>query len=137
MKRVFSGLTVLAAAMIAPAALAGPQDADLWIGLENGEDGFLIDQATGDAWMTGMCLKSLSPAHKSGTVWQSHTAEMVSIGRFETLLDQTFSLDVNPLAPTIRVENASRGGVQSFPALLVEDCASSANCQALLSRPAC
>ena len=137
MKRVFSGLTVLAAAMIAPAAIAGPQDADLWIGLANGEDGFLIDQSSGDTWMTGICLKSLATAVNTGSIWQSRTAEMVSVGRIEALLDQTFTLDVNPAAPTIKVENAVRGGAQSFPAMIVEDCQSSATCRVLLDAPAC
>ncbi len=137
MKQVFSGLTVLAAAMIAPAALAGPQDADLWIGLENGKDGFLVDEMTGDVWMTGICLKSLAAASKSGSVWTTRTAEMVSVGRVDALLDQTFSLDVSAAGPVITVENAVRGGVQSFPAVLVDDCQTSAACRALMESPAC
>lgn len=136
MKRVISGLTVLAAAMSLPAA-AGPQDADLWIGLEQSDDGFLLDQTTGDLWMTGICLKQLQPATNTGDVWTSRTAELVSVGRMQTMLDQTFTLDLTASAPQVTVLNADRGGAQSFPAVIIADCDADAACRKRMEQPAC
>ena len=113
MKRVFEGLAVTAAVLAAPAQ-AGPLDADLWIGLAGAEDGFLIDEETGEAWLTGQCLKPIAKAVKSGNVWTSHTVELVSVGRAKALLDQTFTLDVTAGAPSIAVLNADRGGERCF-----------------------
>ena len=136
MKRVMIGMTAIAAAMTPP-AMAEPKDANLWIGIDNSRDGVLIDEATGDAWLTGTCLKPLSPATQNGDIWRSRTAELVSIGRTQVLLDQTFTLDVSKSAPRLTVESVDRGGPQSFPAIVETACQSSATCRALLDTPSC
>jgi len=136
MKRVISGLTAIAAVMSLPAA-AGPQDARLWIGLDNSEDGFLLDQNTGDLWMTGICIKQLQPATNTGDVWTSRTAELVSVGRMQTMLDQTFTLDLTASSPQITVLNSDRGGPQSFPAVIIADCDANSACQSRMDAPAC
>lgn len=87
--------------------------------------------------MTGVCLKPLSKAEKTGTVWRSRTAEVVSVGRAMAMLDQTFALDVNPVAPTISVSNPVRGGIQTFPAVLRANCADTGACAPLASQPVC
>jgi len=137
MNRVIIGMTAIAAAMTAPAAMAGPGDANLWVGIEDSGDGVLIDEATGDAWLTGICLKSLSRATQTGEIWQSRTAELVSIGRSQVMLDQTFTLDVSATGPTLTVESVDRGGPQSFPAIVETACQSSTKCRALLDAPSC
>ena len=129
-------MTAIVAAMIPP-AMAEPEDANLWIGIENSRDGVLIDEKTGDAWLTGICLKSLSKATKSGSIWTSRTAELVSVGRSQVMLDQTFTLETELTAPTITVESVDRGGPQSFPAIVETACQSSAKCRALLESPTC
>lgn len=129
-------MTAIAAAMTAPAA-AEPKDANLWVGLADSRDGVLIDETTGDAWLTGTCLKALSPATRSGDVWESRTAELVSIGRTQVLLDQTFTLDTSADAPTLTVQSVDRGGPQSFPATVETACQSSSTCRALLDAPIC
>lgn len=135
MNRVLMGLTVLAAMTTAPAATAEQNTADVWIGLENSQDGFLIDEDTGAVWMTGICLNALEPAVNTGTVWTSHTSRMESVGRMQALLTQTFTLDTNAAAPTITVANPARGGPQSFPAVLMSCDADT--CDTLKAIPAC
>jgi hypothetical protein len=138
MVRVAFGLAAVAAVFAAGPATAGPQDADLWIGLEADRvDGFLLETDTGDLWMTGTCLKPLETAEKAGSVWRSRTAEMVSIGRAMTMLDQTFLLDVDAAQPTIAVSNPNRGGDQVFPAVLDENCLTSVRCLAMKTQPVC
>lgn len=137
MKRVMTGLAALAASLVAPAAAAdGPRSADLWIGLDGSTDGFLIDEDTGDVWMTGPCLKTLSPAQREGDIWTSTTSEMVSVGRLDAFLSQTFRLDTREASPSISVENTSRGGVQSFPGAIRRACGDGA-CDALITIPPC
>lgn len=136
MKRVLIGTVAIVTAMTAP-AIAGPGDAELWAGTENGRDGILIDEVTGDAWLTGMCLKPLAKATKSGDTWQSHTVELVSVGRTEVLLDQTFTLDLSGTVATLMVESVDRGGPQSFPVNVERGCQASSACRSLLSAPTC
>lgn len=136
MNRVIIGMTAIAAAMTTP-AMAEPKDANLWVGIENSRDGVLIDETTGDAWLTGICLKTLSRATQTGDIWQSRTAELVSVGRSQVMLDQTFTLDISAARPTITVESVDRGGPQSFPAIVETACRSSATCRALLDAPTC
>ncbi|MEO0882531.1 MAG: hypothetical protein AAFY34_07325 [Pseudomonadota bacterium] len=136
MLRVLIGTAAIAAAMASPAS-AGPEDANLWAVTENGEDGLLIDETTGQAWLTGACLKSIEPAVNSGEIWQSHTVELVWIGRTRIVLDQMFTLDATGAQPTLTVESANRGGPQSFPVTLVRDCRSASECRALLDSPIC
>lgn len=136
MNRVVIGVTAIAAAMTAP-AMAEPRDANLWVGLENSRDGILIDVATGEAWLTGICLKPLSRAKQMGNIWQSRTAELVSIGRTQVMLDQTFTLDTSADRPMLTVETVDRGGPQSFPAIVETACQSSRECRALLDAPSC
>lgn len=137
MIRVLAGLTAIAAVFAVPTAEAGPRDASLWIGLEDGENGFLIDEKTGDLWMTGICLRPLSRATQTGTVWRSRTAEMESVGRAMAMLDQTFELDVNEASPSISVTNPARGGQQAFPAAHLLDCSLSGACDPLMTQPVC
>ncbi|MEM7661670.1 MAG: hypothetical protein AAF292_05435 [Pseudomonadota bacterium] len=136
MKRVLIGTAAIAAAIASPAS-AGPEDANLWAVTENGVDGLLIDEITGEAWLTGSCLKPLAPVSNSGEVWQSHTVELVWIGRSRLVLDQMFTLDTRVGGPTLTVESANRGGPQSFPVTLEHDCQSASNCRALLDNPVC
>jgi len=136
MNRVIIGMTAIAAAMTSP-AMAEPADANLWVGLENSRDGVLIDEKTGEAWLTGTCLKPLAKAQQDGQVWRSRTAELVSIGRSQVMLDQTFTLDTDQTAPTLTVESVDRGGPQSFPAIVETACQSSTTCRALLDTPTC
>ncbi len=137
MIRVLAGLTAIAAVFAVPTAEAGPRDASLWIGLEDGENGFLIDEKTGDLWMTGICLRPLSKATKTGTIWRSRTAELVSVGRAMAMLDQTFVLDVNEVSPSISVINPARGGQQAFPAAHLLDCGIAGACDTLAAQPVC
>ncbi len=136
MKRVILGMTTIVATISTP-AFAGPEDANLWVGLEDSRDGVLLDEKTGDAWLTGTCLKPLAKATQTGTIWRSHTVELVSIGRTKIVLDQTFTLDTQRGAPSLMVESVDRGGPQSFPAIVETACQSSAKCRALLDAPAC
>lgn len=138
MKRLFGGLAATAL-FLAPqwtAAAQGADAADLWIGIENSDSGFLLDTQTGDAWMTGSCLKPIARARNVGSAWISDTSEMVSVGRMETLLQQTFRLDVSPVAPSIVVENLARGGAQTFDNVVLVRCDAGA-CRDLGSAPAC
>lgn len=114
-------------------AYADPTNSDLWIGFNNSENGFLLDEDTGDVWMTGSCLKPLTPAIQSGVVWTSRTTEMVSVGRSMALLDQTFTLDVSDTAPTVTVESVGRGGAQAFPAIIDRTCDGAGICARLIA----
>lgn len=136
MKRVIIGMTAIAAAMCTP-AMAEPADANLWIGLQQSNNGILINEKTGEAWLTGACLKPLDAAVRTGNVWTSRTAELVSIGRSQIMLDQTFTLDLDEAGPTITVESVNRGGPQSFPATVEASCQTSSECRALLDAPSC
>lgn len=126
------GLTVLAAVQFS-SALAAPDDSDVWIGFSDSRNGFLVDEDTGDTWMTGPCLKSLAKATKTGTVWTSHTVELVSVGRAMAVLDQRFELDLNQIAPEITVTSAGRGGPQSLPAIIDRNCGSGGVCSDLIA----
>ena len=136
MKWVILGMTAIVATISTP-AFAGPEDANLWVGLEDSRDGVLVDEQTGDAWLTGICLKPLAKATQSGAIWTSRTVELVSIGRTKIVLDQTFTLDTQSAAPSLMVESVDRGGAQSFPAIVETACQSSDQCRALLNAPAC
>ena len=131
MKKRLCGVVAFAMIQLATAH-AGPTDADLWIGFENSENGFLLDEATGETWMTGVCLKTLSAATQSGDVWTTQTVELVSVGRAMAQLDQTFRLDVNVNAPSVSVRSVGRGGEQSFPAVIDRDCGPSGTCGRLI-----
>lgn len=126
------GLTAIAAAH-AGTAHAGLHDSDLWIGLSETDSGFLLDEETGQVWMTGPCLKTLQPATNTGDVWVSHTVELVSVGRAMATLDQLFELDTRATAPQITVTSNGRGGVQSFPAEIDRNCDAGGQCARLIA----
>ena len=132
MKWATIGLSALAVAH-AGTAHAGLQDSDLWIGFSDSDNGFLLDEDTGDVWMTGPCLKTLQPATNMGPVWVSHTVELVSIGRAMATLDQRFELDTDPLAPRIVVTSNGRGGAQSFSVSLDRNCEQNGRCGRLIA----
>lgn len=132
MKWAMTGLAAMAV-VHAGAAHAGLQDTDLWIGFSHSNDGFLLDQETGEVWMTGPCLKALSRATRSGSRWVSHTVELVSVGRAMATLDQRFELDINDAAPHITVISNGRGGAQSFPASLDRACQTGGHCAQLIA----
>ncbi len=136
MKRVIStALAAMAFNAVLPAT-ADPGEADLWIGLVGNVDGFLLDDDTGDLWMTGGCLKPLARAvHRDGA-WVSQTAEMVSVGRMSALLDQTFRLETGTGAPQITVINPTRGGEQRFSQVREIDCQIE-SCARFATIPAC
>lgn len=127
-----SGLSALAVAH-AGLAYADPQDSDIWIGLSDTESGFLLDEDTGQVWMTGPCLKALEPAVRTGSAWVSHTVELVSVGRAMALLDQRFELETHEAAPQITVTSNGRGGTQSFPASIDRNCAADGKCADLIA----
>ena len=132
MRWAMVGLAAFAASQ-SVAVYAEPTKADVWIGFANSNDGFLLDTRTGDAWMTGVCLKPLAPATQAGDIWTTHNAELVSVGRGLALLEQTFILNVAPSAPEITVNSTGRGGLQAFSAVIDTDCAESGLCDALLA----
>ncbi|MEM9667357.1 MAG: hypothetical protein AAF950_00400 [Pseudomonadota bacterium] len=137
MLRVLIGTAAIAAAMASP-AIAAPEDANLWAVTENGADGLLIDELTGQAWLTGTCLKPLASVTNSGEIWQSQTVELVWVGRTRVVLDQTFTLDASSgRNATLMVESANRGGPQRFPVTVERDCQSSPRCRGLLDAPIC
>jgi len=137
MRWAMIGLTVLAVARI-NTAYANARDADVWIGLSDNLSGFLVDEDTGSVWMTGPCLKPLDRAAQSGSVWTSHTIELVSVGRGLATLDQRFDLDVSPAAPSITVLSNGRGGVQSFAADIDRNCQTDGVCARLIAtQPLC
>ena len=127
-----TGLAAFAVAQM-QAAYADLQASDLWIGLSDNKSGFLLDEDTGDLWMTGPCLKPLEPAIKSGSVWVSHTVELVSIGRGLATLDQRFELDLAETTPQITVTSNGRGGAQSFTAEIDRNCERVGICADLIS----
>jgi len=138
MKRVFVG-AVLAAASLSLQVSAWadpPAQADVWIGVANTENGFLLDEDTGAAWMTGACLKPLSRARRTGDVWTSENTEMVSVGRVDALLQQTFRLVISPSNASISVENRARGGAQQIDNVELKSCAGDA-CRGLINAPTC
>lgn len=125
------GLTAIAGAL-SGTAHAGPEQSDVWIGLSDDVSGFLLDEDTGDLWMTGPCLKSLEPAEQTGSAWSSRTVELVSIGRGYTQLDQHFVLDLAEGVEQITVTSAGRGGAQAFPARTDRDCSTGGICARLI-----
>ena len=127
-----TGLTALAVAQTG-LVHADPRQSDIWIGFSDNQSGFLLDEESGQVWMTGPCLKSLEPATKFGDVWTSHTIELVSIGRGLATLDQRFELDMRDTAPTITVLSNGRGGVQSFPAKTDRNCQTGGICADLIA----
>ena len=127
-----TGLTAIAVAL-AGTAQAGPQASDVWIGLSDNVSGFLLDEDTGDLWMTGPCLKSLSPAINAGGAWMSRTIELVSVGRGYAQLDQQFELNVQDGTAAIVVQSAGRGGPQVFPARIDRDCETGGVCARLIA----
>lgn len=132
-----TGLTAFAVVQTG-LAYAGSEDSDVWIGLPDNQSGFLLDEDSGQVWMTGPCLKGLDPAEKSGSVWTSHTIELVSIGRGLATLDQRFELDLQTAAPNITVVSNGRGGVQNFPAQIDRNCQSGGVCADLIAtQPVC
>ena len=120
-----------------PAIAEGPSDADLWIGLGSSHDGFLLDRTTGNLWMTGVCLKQLQPAAYQDGVWISTTRELVSVGRLEAPLEQTFELNVSRGQPFIAVTNSIRGGKQVFDGVTLGDCTERSACGAIINGPLC
>ena len=125
-----TGLAVFAAAQMQTAG-DGLHDTDVWIGLPDNQSGFLLDEDTGQVWMTGPCLKALAPATQAGSVWVSHTVELVSVGRGLATLDQRFEFDFGQGA--ITVTSNGRGGVQSFPAVIDRECEKGGVCAALIA----
>lgn len=104
-------------------AFANPQNADVWVGFQTSDDGFLLDEETGDIWMTGACLKILMRAERQGQIWVSHTVELVSVGRTNATLDQRFTIELhNDETATVTVTSAGRGGAQSFDAVVDRAC---------------
>lgn len=132
MKWAMTGLAALAVAQTG-AAYAGLQDSDVWIGFSNSDNGFLLDEESGEIWMTGPCLKALNPATQLGSVWISHTVELVSVGRAMATLDQRFEIDTAETAPQITVTSNGRGGTQSFPASVDRDCQTGGQCAQLIA----
>ncbi len=120
------------AASLLMTASAEHSHADLWIGFQNSDNGFLINRNSGHVWMTGLCLKTLETATKSGDVWTSRTVELVSVGRDQAILDQTFLLNTGS-APSVQVLSQGRGGEQSFPAIIDEDCETNGLCADLIA----
>lgn len=114
---------------------ADPQNSDVWIGLDNSDNGFLLDEQTGQVWMTGPCLKEMAKAVLVGDRWVSHTVEMVSVGRLDTQLDQRITLILAEGSPIVEIESAGRGGLQSFPAVMDRNCESggAGKCSSLIA----
>ena len=127
-----TGLAAFAVAQL-QTACADLQASDVWIGLSDSKSGFLLDEATGAVWMTGPCLKTLERAERAGSVWVSHTVELVSIGRGLATLDQMFELDLNASGPKITVTSNGRGGTQSFPAEIDRNCEAGGICAELIA----
>lgn len=125
-----TGLTALAVAQMQTAD-ASLHDTDVWIGLPDNQSGFLLDEDTGAVWMTGPCLKALTPASQMGAVWMSHTVELVSVGRGLATLDQRFEFDLEQAS--ITVTSNGRGGVQSFPAKIDRSCDQGGVCADLIA----
>ena len=126
------------AVALAGTAYAGPESSDVWIGLSDNVSGFLLDEDTGELWMTGPCLKSLNAAQGVGTQWSSRTIELVSIGRGYAQLDQHFVFDLSEGAAQITVTSAGRGGAQAFPAQIDRECETGGLCASLIaSQRAC
>lgn len=137
MRWALTGLAVFAVAQTSM-VYANSQNSDVWIGLPDNQSGFLLDEDSGQVWMTGPCLKALEPANQSGSVWTSHTVELVSIGRGFATLDQRFELDVQQMAPSITVLSTGRGGVQTFAARLDRNCQAGGLCADLIAtQPVC
>ncbi|MEL7032426.1 MAG: hypothetical protein AAGL97_04900 [Pseudomonadota bacterium] len=128
-------MTGLAAFAVAQTGLAyaNSQDSDVWIGLDDNKSGFLLDEDTGRVWMTGPCLKKLETATQSGSVWTSHTVELVSIGRGLATLDQRFELETHEVNPSITVLSNGRGGVQRFEAQIDRACRVGGICAELIA----
>ena len=126
------GLTAIAGAL-AGTAYAGPEHSDVWIGLSDNVSGFLLDEESGELWMTGPCLKRLNPASGSDAIWSSRTVELVSVGRGYAQLDQHFTLDVSEGNAQIIVSSAGRGGAQVFPAQTDRDCSAGGTCARLIA----
>lgn len=127
-----TGLAALAVAQTGM-AYASSQDSDVWIGFSDNVSGFLLDEDSGRVWMTGPCLKPLEPATQSGSVWTSHTVELVSIGRGLATLDQRFELEIRNDGASITVVSNGRGGVQRFDAKIDRDCRSGGICAQLIA----
>ena len=125
-----TGLTALAVAQLQTAG-ADLHNTDVWIGLPDNKSGFLLDEDTGQVWMTGPCLKALAPATQIGSVWMSHTVELVSVGRGLATLDQRFEFDFGQAA--ITVTSNGRGGAQSFPAMIDRECEQGGVCADLIA----
>jgi len=97
----------------------------------------MIDETTGNVWMTGVCLKPLGTARREGTRWRAELSEMVSVGRGRTLLEQAFLLETAADAPAITVSNPARGGDQAISGVVRIDCGSGDHCQRAAASPAC
>ncbi len=109
----------MALTMAAMPASAGPETADLWIGLAGSDNGFLIDEASGDTWMTGVCLLALAQSEQTPDGWTSRNRTIEAVGRLNAALEQNFTFTVSGETGVIAVENPARGGVQTFPAVVV------------------
>lgn len=137
MKLYILGVAALAAFAGPAKTLAEtPASADVWIGVEAGDNGFLLDTDTGQLWMTGSCLKQMSPATATGETWVSTTRELVSVGRMRAVLEQTVTLDLLPGQPSIVVDNAFRGGAQTVSDVAQVSCNGGA-CARFAQAPAC
>ena len=138
MKRVLLGALAcsLSTTLQMSAVAQSPGDADVWICIIDTDNCVLLDTDTGAAWLTGACLKPIADARQVGSTWVSETSELVSVGRMETLLQQTFRLDLTASSPSISVENEARGGTQTFHDVRVTPC-TGGSCQRLGTSPAC
>ena len=132
-----SGLTALAVGLSVD-AYAQPANSDLWIGFENTENGFLLDEESGDLWMTGVCLKPLAAATRDGDIWTSNTVELVSVGSAMVVLEQLFTLETGGTSGQITVKSNGGGGEQRFAAAIDRNCTAGGHCaQLIASQTAC
>ena len=109
----------------------------IWVGFADSTNGFLIDLDTRVTTMTGSCLRPVQPVQLVNGKLQSANSTLEDLGRVQVRLDQTFTFDLrDDGSAVVTVENPERGGIQSFPSVLI-NCAVDPFCQDLLSAPSC
>ncbi len=123
------------AVIIGSAAYAAPGTAEYWMGFEGTEDGFLLNTTTGEAWMTGVCLRQVADLEGQGSRFVSRNDTVESVGRTPVRLRQTFTFELSG-TPRVWVDNPDRGGVQGFD-LVKRPCPASAVCEATARQPVC
>lgn len=137
MQRVTYTLAAIAVLFAPPIAGADPGKADIWVGVDGTADGILLDRNTRSAWMTGLCLKPLQTATRVDGQWVSRNRELVSVGRGETLLDQTFYVSDAADDPSLTIYNPDRGGAQRISGVVLVDCSADDACSRFLDTPTC